>query len=151
MAYTKLNIQTGNKLEVAQLTHIESNIIANETEIAKKLGWTQLWSNASSTFGEGYTSTINNLSNYTLLIIVTNNGAFALSGTGYKSMYYTYPDTDEKTLKTLVRYFQIVDNKIWFSYCHKEDIHDEEVLGYETTTTSLSSRALVPLYIFGII
>ena len=51
MAYTKLNVQAGNKLEVAQLTHIESGIVANEIEIAKKLGWTQLWSSSSSTFG----------------------------------------------------------------------------------------------------
>lgn len=149
MAYTKLNIQAKNKLEVAQLTHIESGIVANETEIAKKLGWIQLWSSSSDTFGEGYTATINNLSNYTLLIIVTNNGTFALNGTGYKSMYYTYPDTDEKTLKTLVRYFQKVNNTLWFSYCHKEDIHDEEVYQYETGSSY--QKFLVPKYIFGII
>ncbi len=36
MAYTKLNLKNGEKLNATHLAHIESGIAANETELAKK-------------------------------------------------------------------------------------------------------------------
>ena len=133
MAYTKLNIQAGNKLEATQLAHIESGIVANEVEIAKKLGWKRLWTASStSSFGQG-TIYPTNLSNYTLVAIITNNGTFfcsTLGGTEYSTMIHITVDTADHTLKVNFRHVQISGNSMWISYMYKENLRDNN--GYDT-------------------
>ena len=145
MAYTKLNIQAGNKLEATQLAHIESGIVANETEIAKKLGWTQLWKNASSSFSSG-TITATNLSSYKLIAIVTNNGTFfcspSLGGTA-PSMRHT--TIDGSTLKLHYRSISISGNNITISKNYKENLADTN--GHDTENQSY----LIPKYVFGLV
>lgn len=147
MAYTKLNIQAGNKLEATQLAHIESGIVANEVEIAKKLGWKRLWTASStSSFGQG-TIYPTNLSNYTLVAIITNNGTFFCStqgGTGYSTMIHMTVDTEDHTLKVNFRHVQISGNNMWISYMYKENLQDNN--GYDTENRTV----LVPRYVYGV-
>ena len=133
MAYTKLNIQAGNKLEATQLAHIESGIVANEVAIAKKLGWEKLWTTPDPDYyGQGYIYPTN-LSNYTLVAIITNNGTFFCSkqgGTEYSTMIHMTVDTTDYTLKVNFRHVQISGNNMWISYMYKENLRDNN--GYDT-------------------
>ena len=144
MAYTKLNLAAGSKVEASQINHIDSGVAENDAALARKLGWTQLWSSSSSTFGEGNITA--NLTNYKLAAIITSHGTFFYSTlSGQSSMYYIYPNTSSKTLTIYTRYFYKNGTNIWISGCYREYIHSGS--SYSTG----KSIYLVPQYVFGII
>lgn len=143
MAYSKLNLTAGSKVEASQINHIDSGVAENDAALARKLGWTQLWSSSSSTFGEGNIAA--NLTNYTLAAIITSHGTFFYSTlSGQSSMYYIYPNTSSKTLTVYARYFYNNGTNIWISGCYREYIHSG------SSHSTGQSSYLVPKYVFGI-
>lgn len=126
-----------------QLSALSAQLSA---EIAKKLGWVQLWRNASpnSSFG-GQSLSISSLSKYSLFAVVTNNGTFLYSttATAEQAMVHGTVDAETPSLKMNMRTVTVSGNTLTFSAAYKMNLYDID--GYDTKDT-----LLIPYDVYGV-